>query len=59
MIIEAGRVIIEGKRSLPHGKFLQWVENDLAFGRMGLVLAGIFLKVITPPPCLEGNRQMN
>jgi hypothetical protein len=28
-IIEAGRVLLEGKAELEHGQFLKWVEDDL------------------------------
>ena len=31
-IIGAGQVIIDGKRQLPYGEFLQWVEADLQLG---------------------------
>ncbi len=31
-IIEAGRVLIEAKKELPHGQFTDWVDRKLRFG---------------------------
>jgi len=31
-IIEAARVVIEAKRELEHGQFLDWVDRDLGLG---------------------------
>jgi hypothetical protein len=31
-ILQAGDVLIEAKRALPHGKWLSWVEQDLKIG---------------------------
>lgn len=46
-IIEAGRVLIDGKERLPHGKFIEWVTGDLRLGdeKMGIRKADMLMNI--------------